>query len=99
MPGPMASAASVDGANEPTARPSDVDANDSRVSTPQNFANLAARRIRSKSTMLVHADHCQQENIQLFRSMLHFPFSSSVHLTSGVPRSALKASQNSITAL
>ena len=49
MPGPMASAASVDGANEPTASPSDVDANDSSVSTPQNFANLAARPVRRKS--------------------------------------------------
>ena len=49
MPGPMASAASVDGAKEPTASPSEVDANDSRVSTPQNFANLAARQTRSKA--------------------------------------------------
>jgi hypothetical protein len=46
MPGPIASAASVDGANEPTARPSDVDANDSSVSTPQNCANLPRARGR-----------------------------------------------------
>ena len=47
MPGPMASAASVDGANEPTASPRDVDANDSSVSTPQNFANLPHKQVAS----------------------------------------------------
>ncbi len=47
MPGPMASAASVDGANEPTANPRDVDANDSNVSTPQNFANLPHKQLAS----------------------------------------------------
>lgn len=39
-PGPMASAASVEGANDPTARPSEVDAKDSRVRMPQNLPNL-----------------------------------------------------------
>ena len=39
-PGPMASAASVLGANAPTARPRDVDAKLSSVRIPQNLANL-----------------------------------------------------------
>jgi hypothetical protein len=43
IPGPIASAASVDGAKEPTAKPRDVDVNDSSVSKPQNFANLHQR--------------------------------------------------------
>jgi hypothetical protein len=41
-PGPIASAASVEGANAPTASPREVDANDSRVRMPQNLANLRA---------------------------------------------------------
>lgn len=40
MPGPIASAASVEGAKEPTASPSEVAVKDSRVRIPQNFANL-----------------------------------------------------------
>ncbi len=39
-PGPMASAASVLGAKEPTASPRDVDAKLSSVRIPQNLANL-----------------------------------------------------------
>ena len=38
--GPMATAASVDGATEPTARPSAADVNDSSVKMPKNDANL-----------------------------------------------------------
>ena len=38
--GPMATAASVLGATEPTARPRDADAKDSNVRIPRNFANL-----------------------------------------------------------
>ncbi len=38
--GPMATAASVDGATEPTARPSAADVNDSSVKMPRNDANL-----------------------------------------------------------
>ncbi len=38
--GPMASAASVEGAIEPTARPSADEANDSSVRMPRNLANL-----------------------------------------------------------
>ncbi len=44
-PGPMASAASVLGAKEPTASPRDVDAKLSSVRIPQNFANLQQPRI------------------------------------------------------
>lgn len=40
MPGPIARAASVDGAKEPTASPREVDVNDSSVRMPQNLANL-----------------------------------------------------------
>lgn len=43
-PGPMASAASVEGANAPTARPSEVDAKDSSVRMPQNLANLRKKQ-------------------------------------------------------
>ena len=39
-PGPMARAASVLGAKEPTARPRDVDVKLSSVRIPQNLANL-----------------------------------------------------------
>ena len=39
-PGPMASAASVLGAKEPTASPRDVEAKLSSVRIPQNLANL-----------------------------------------------------------
>ena len=42
-PGPMASAASVEGAKAPTASPSEVDANDSSVRMPQNLANLPSQ--------------------------------------------------------
>ncbi len=40
MPGPIASAASVEGAKEPTASPREVAVKDSRVRIPQNLANL-----------------------------------------------------------
>ena len=52
-PGPMARAASVEGAKAPTARPSEVDANDSSVRMPQNLANLRAHHPR------VGGDHQQ----------------------------------------
>ena len=47
--GPMATAASVLGATEPTARPRDAETKDSSVSTARNFMNLKWRHTYASS--------------------------------------------------
>ena len=67
-PGPMARAASVEGAHAPTASPSEVDAKDSSVRMPQNLANLRCRgggmHVRGVAEAM---PACMARNIALLR--------------------------------